>query len=60
VVAKLSTEVARILALPDVRQRLLDTGVEPVGSTPEQFNAFIGTEMIKWAKVAKDAGIQPE
>jgi len=60
VVAKLATEVARILALPDVRQRLLDTGVEPVGGTPEQFNAFIGTEMIKWAKVARDAGIQPE
>jgi tripartite-type tricarboxylate transporter receptor subunit TctC len=60
VVAKLAAEVTRILALPDVRQKLLDAGVEPVGGTPEQFNAFIGTEMIKWAKVAKDAGIQPE
>jgi len=60
VVAKLAAEVTRILALPDVKQKLLDTGVEPVGGTPEQFNAFIGTEMIKWAKVARDAGIQPE
>jgi tripartite-type tricarboxylate transporter receptor subunit TctC len=60
VVAKLATEVTRILALPDVKQKLLDAGVEPVGGTPEEFSAFIGKEMEKWAKVAKDAGIQPE
>ena len=60
VIAKLATEVTRILALPDVKQKLLDAGVEPVGGTPEQFSAFIGKEMEKWAKVAKDAGIQPE
>jgi tripartite-type tricarboxylate transporter receptor subunit TctC len=60
VVAKLAAEVTRILALPDVKQKLLDTGVEPVGGTPDQFSAFIGKEITKWAKVAKDAGIQPE
>lgn len=60
VVAKLALEVTRILALPDVKQKLLDAGVEPVGGTPEQYGAFIGKEMVKWAKVAKDAGIQPE
>jgi tripartite-type tricarboxylate transporter receptor subunit TctC len=60
VVAKLAAEVTRILALPDVKQKLLDAGVEPVGGTPEEFSAFIGKEMEKWAKVAKDAGIQPE
>jgi hypothetical protein len=42
------------------RERMLAAGVEPVGGTPEQYAAFIGTEMVKWAKVAKDAGIQPE
>jgi tripartite-type tricarboxylate transporter receptor subunit TctC len=60
VVAKLAAEVTRILALPDVRQKLLDAGVEPVGGTPGQFAEFIGKEIDKWAKVAKDAGIQPE
>ena len=60
VVAKLNAEVNRILALPDVRQRMQDAGVEPAGGTPQQFTDFIGTEMVKWAKVAKDAGIQPE
>ncbi|SEB15882.1 tripartite tricarboxylate transporter substrate binding protein [Variovorax sp. YR216] len=60
VVAKLAAETTRILALPDVKQRLMDAGVEPVGGTPEQFSAFITQEMGKWAKVAKEAGIQPE
>jgi tripartite-type tricarboxylate transporter receptor subunit TctC len=60
VVAKLSAEVTRILALPDVRERMLAAGVEPVGGTPAQFTAFVGSEMVKWAKVAQAAGIQPE
>ncbi|SCK11733.1 Tripartite-type tricarboxylate transporter, receptor component TctC [Variovorax sp. HW608] len=60
VVAKLAAETTRILALPDVKQRLMDAGVEPVGGTPEQFSAFIAEELGKWAKVAQEAGIHPE
>ena len=59
-VAKLNTEVNRILALPDVRKTLQDAGIEPANGTPQQFSDFIGTEMVKWAKVAKGANIQPE
>lgn len=59
-VAKLVAETTRILALPDVRERMLAAGVEPVGGTPEQYAAFIGSEMVKWGKVAKAAGIEPE
>ena len=60
VVAKLNTEVNRILALPDVSQKLQDAGIEPAQGKPEQFAEFIEKEMRKWAKVAKDAGIQAE
>lgn len=60
VVAKLNTEVNRILALPDVSQKLQDAGIEPAQGRPEQFAEFIEKEMRKWAKVAKDAGIQAE
>ena len=60
VVAKLNGEVNKALAAPDVRQRMLDAGIEPAGGTPQQFTAFIQSEMAKWAKVAKTAGIQPE
>lgn len=59
-VAKLNAEVNRILALPDVRKSLQDAGIEPGNGTPQQFGDFIQTEMVKWAKVAKGANIQPE
>jgi len=43
-----------------VHKKLTDAGIEPAGGTPEQFAAFLQAEMVKWAKVAKDANIQPE
>jgi tripartite-type tricarboxylate transporter receptor subunit TctC len=60
VVAKLNAEMNKALAAPDVRQRMLDAGIEPQGGTPQQFATFIQSEMVKWGKVAKTAGIQPE
>ena len=59
-VARLNAEVNRILALPDVRKTLQDAGIEPGNGSPQQFSDFIATEMVKWAKVAKGANIQPE
>ena len=59
-VARLNAEVNRILALPDVRKTLQDAGIEPGGGSPQQFGDFINSEMVKWAKVAKGANIQPE
>jgi len=60
VVNKLSAEVARIVKLPDVAQRFELDGAEGVGSTPAEFAAFLKTEMQKWSKVIKDAGIKAE
>jgi tripartite-type tricarboxylate transporter receptor subunit TctC len=60
VIAKLNAEVLKILAMPDVRERFLAQGVEPMGSTPEQFGEHIRAQMTKWAKVVKDAGVQAE
>lgn len=56
IVNRLQGEVAKVLKLPDVTDRLMRDGIEPIGSTPEQFNAFIQTEKIKWSKVVKDSG----
>jgi len=58
VVGKLQGEMAGILKLPDVSERLARLGAEPVGSTPEQFDAFIKTEIAKWAKVVQEAGLK--
>jgi tripartite-type tricarboxylate transporter receptor subunit TctC len=60
IVQKLNAEVVKILAMPDVRDRFLAQGVEPVGSTPEQFGEHIRAQMSKWAKVVKDAGVKAE
>ena len=58
IVAKLQQEIARVLNLPDIRERLLSLGAEPVGGTPEQFGEFIRTEIAKWAKVVKATGME--
>ena len=58
IVVKLQQEVARILNLPDVKERLLGLGAEPVGSTPDQFGVHINTEIAKWSKVIKANGIE--
>jgi len=60
IVQKLNAEVLKILAMPDVRERFLAQGVEPVGSTPEQFGEHIRAQMSKWSKVVQDAGVKAE
>jgi tripartite-type tricarboxylate transporter receptor subunit TctC len=60
IVAKLSNEIARVLRLPDVGERLLSQGLEPVSSTPEEFSSYIRSEMTKWAKVVNASGAKAE
>ena len=60
VVMKLHDEIVAIVKLPQVRDHLLAEGAEPVGNTPEQFGAFIKSEIDKWGKVIRAAGIRAE
>lgn len=60
IVNKLYAETVKALTLSDLRAKLGDLGVEGVGSTPDVFAASIKSEMPKWAKVIKEAGIKPE
>ncbi len=55
-VARLHEELVRILKLPDIRERILADGSEPVGSTPEDFRQFMLADLAKWAKVVKESG----
>jgi tripartite-type tricarboxylate transporter receptor subunit TctC len=57
---KLQREIARIVKLPDVAERLVQLGALPVANTPEEFLAFTKSEYAKFGKLVKDAGMQPE
>lgn len=57
VVNKLSAEMARALKMPDVQAALAKIGVTPVGSTPAEFSSLIKSEVVRWADVAKRAGV---
>ena len=56
--ADFSREVARIVQLPDIKQRFAADATESVGSTPEQYAAFLKAEIERWTKVARTANIQ--
>jgi tripartite-type tricarboxylate transporter receptor subunit TctC len=58
--AQIAETVGRVLRQPDVTERLAALGNEPVGNTPEALAAFRQTETVRWTRVIKAAGIQPE
>ena len=60
VVGKLNAEVARVLALPDVRERLFAIGAEPMSASPEQFSAMVRADVDKWGKLVRAAGISAD
>ncbi len=60
IVTALYAEIVKILGVAETRDRLMLQGFEPVGSTPQEFAAYIKSEIAKWGKVIKAAGIKAE
>jgi tripartite-type tricarboxylate transporter receptor subunit TctC len=60
VVGRLNTELRRIIADPNVKERLAAIGFDAFSSTPEELDAFVREDLAKWTKWVKDAGIEPE
>jgi len=60
VLQKIQADTAKALATPDVQKRAQEFGLQVVGSTPEQFDAFIASEMKRWGRIVTDANIQQE
>lgn len=59
IVARLNSEVGKILASHDLKSRFINDGLEPIGGTQEEFSTFIRAEIKKYARVIKAAGIKP-
>ena len=60
IIRKLHLETVKALAVPDVRAKFADLGMEGIGNSPDEFAAVIKSEIPKWAKVIKDSGIKPD
>lgn len=59
-ITRLHGEIVRAINLPAIQDKLLAQGIDPVGSTPQAFDAFMKSEITKWASVVKSANIRPE
>ena len=60
IIAKMNSAMLVVLALPDIRERLVHEGSEPMGSTPTQFGAYIKAEIAKWSAVVKAANLKAD
>lgn len=58
VTGKLNAELTRIIAVPDVKERMFGLGMEVASGTPEEFGALVRSDIAKWAKVIREAGIK--
>jgi tripartite-type tricarboxylate transporter receptor subunit TctC len=59
-VARLGKEIMNIVKRPDVRERFIEIGIEPVGNSPAEFTAFLKNEVSKWEKVIRTANVKIE
>jgi len=60
IIDRLHREIVKVVAAPDVRERLATLGFEPIAGTPQQFADRIKQEIAQWAKVIKSAGIKAQ
>jgi len=60
IVSTLHGQIVKILSAREMKDKLIAQGFEPVGGTPEEFGAYIKSEIAKWGKVIRTAGIKPE
>ena len=60
IVTRLSSEIAKAVRRPEIRDKMIAQGADPAGGTPEEFGAYIRSETEKWGKVIKTAGLKAE
>ncbi len=60
IVKRVHEAFAKVMMLPDVREKLQGGGLDPVGDSPDEFGRFIPAEIAKWSKIAKDVGARAD
>ena len=60
IISKLHMQIVKILAMPDVKAKLAEQGADAASNTPEQFAAYIKSEITKWGRLIKELGVKPE
>jgi tripartite-type tricarboxylate transporter receptor subunit TctC len=60
IVSRVQSETAKALAMPDVKERLAQAALAPVGSTPQQFETLIRADLERWTAIARDLKIEPQ
>ena len=60
IIDRLHAEMVKAIKAPDVRERMLGIGADPIANTPAEFSAFVNAEMKKWGNVVRSAGVKVE
>ena len=60
IVAKLQSEIAKIVQIPEIRERMTAIGIDPIGSTSDELAAQLRKDLARWTKVARAAGVKAE
>jgi len=60
IVAKLNADSVAALNAPDVKEKMAAQGLFVTANAPEAFNEFVKKEIVRWAKIVKDAGVKPQ
>ena len=60
IIVKIHDDLLKVLAQPDVKERMFNLGMEVVGSTPEQLAALVNSDIAKWGKVIKESGVRAD
>jgi tripartite-type tricarboxylate transporter receptor subunit TctC len=60
IVQKLNEAIVQALASPEIREKMISVGIEPVGNTPNEFGAFVNAEILRWAQLVKTNDIKPD
>jgi tripartite-type tricarboxylate transporter receptor subunit TctC len=60
IIGKLHAEIIKVLASPEIKTKFADQGADVASDTPEQFAAYIKSEIAKWGKLIKELGVKSE